>query len=431
MKNLLLLLFSFIAPLLTPMAAHAQASVPVLLLQDSVNASMKIRIERALETAKKTKAPAIFIELDTPGGYLQITREIVQEFLASEIPIIVWVTPQGAHAASAGAMITMAAHFAAMSPSTSIGAATPVGGRGEDISGDMKQKVTNDTVAFVEGIAEKRGRNKTFARESVTLAASLNASDAAKKGVIDGVFSTRDEVWRGARQKFPSLPESISFEVMEMTLKEKSLSLLSDPNIAYGLMALGMLGIYMEINSPGLIVPGILGVTSLALGSLSMQIIPIQSSAIVFLVLGLIFLAIEVLTPLPTFGVAGAASLILFFLSGVFLMDESEGLQMGLDPGLWLPIFVVLSIAVIATSYMAFKALKSKPISIQGSDGMLGLEARITRLHADSASLAVIGEIWTGLPAQGSLNEYRVDELVEIVSQEGLKVFFRKKEKKE
>lgn len=408
--------------------AQASAPVPLLVLEDSVNAGMQLRLARALETARKSNAPAVFVELDTPGGYLEVTRQIVKDFLASKIPIIIYITPSGAHAASAGSMIAMAAHFAAMAPSTSIGAATPVSSGGEDIQGDMRRKVTNDTVAFVEGIAEQRGRDKKFAKESVTEAISLNATDAAKKNVVDGVYESRDAVWIAARIKFPDLPEVVTFEPLEMTLKERALSLLSNPNVAYGLMALGMMGLYMEVNSPGLIVPGIVGVASLALGSISMQIIPIQTSALVLLVLGLILLAIEVMTPLPTFGIAGLAALILFFLSGVFLMDETQG-DLGLDPGLWLPVFVVATLAVAAMSYFAYKALRAVPVTNQGTKGMVGLEARITRIHSDSVSLAVIGEIWTGFPLDAKVADFAIDESVEIVSQEGLKVFFRKKKK--
>ncbi|MEO5667131.1 MAG: hypothetical protein ABIR96_03655 [Bdellovibrionota bacterium] len=409
--------------------AHASV-VPLLIIQDSVNASMKLRIDRALETAKTTGAPALFIELDTPGGYLDVTRQIVKDFLASELPVIVYVAPQGAHAASAGAMITMAAHFAAMAPSTSIGAATPVNSGGEDIQGDMKRKVTNDTVAFIEGIAEKRGRNKAFAKEAVTLAVALNSSDAFKKGAIDGVFDSREAVWKAARKKFPTLPETVSFEVMDPSLKERAVSLLSNPNVAYGLMALGMIGVYMEVHAPGAIVPGLLGVASLALGSLSMQIIPIKGSAIILLVLGIVCLGVEVLTPLPTFGMAGLGALVLFFLSGVFLMDESQG-NMGLSPGIWLPVFAVVTLAIGLLSYFTFKSIRSKPKLVQGARGMVGLDARITRKHHEHLSLSVIGEIWTGFPLGADINDFSVGELVEIVSQEGLKVFFKKKEKKE
>jgi membrane-bound serine protease (ClpP class) len=408
--------------------AEEKTRIPQVQIVDSINAGVQLRLERALATAREWKSPAIFVELDTPGGYLEVTRQIVQRFLASDdVLVVLHVTPQGARAASAGAMITMAAHYAAMSPSTSIGAATPVSGGGKEIEGAMKNKITNDTVAFVEGIAEKRSRNKSFAKESVTLASSLTASDAVKKNVVDGVHSNREEVWQGARTKFKTLPQNVEFVVLDMNLKEQTMSLLSNPNVAMGLMALGMLGIYIEMNSPGLIVPGLVGVTSLALGAFSTQLIPIRTGAIVLLVLGLIFLGIEVLTSLPTFGIAGAASLLMFFLGGMFLIDGQEA-DLHLDPVLWIPIFLVVTAATVFLTLSALKALNAKNmISHQGSEGMVGLTARVTRLHSDHLSVSVLGEIWNAVPQDAStLHDFKVGDDVKIVSQEGLKVFVTK-----
>lgn len=401
--------------------------IPYVQIVDSINMGVQLRLERALETAREWKAPAIFVELDTPGGYLEVTRQIVQKFLESEdILIIVHVSPQGARAASAGAMITFASHYASMAPSTSIGAATPVAGGGKEIEGDMKNKITNDTVAFVEGIAEKRGRNKVFAKESVTLASSLTSSDALKQNVIDGVFENRNEVWKGARKKFNQLPEQISFVSLEMNLKEKTMSLLSNPNVAMGLMALGTLGIYMEMNSPGLVIPGLIGVTSLALGAFSTQIIPIQSGALVLLAIGIVFLAIELLTAWPTFGVAGAASLVMFFMSGLFLLDGQEA-DFGLDPIIWLPVFIVLMVSVGFLSYSAMKALKTKAYSSQGSTGMIGLVGQISHIQTKNVSVSVMGEIWrANCDTTFEQSLLKLGDKVEVVGQEGLTLRIRK-----
>jgi len=404
--------------------------IPHIQIVDSINAGVQLRIERGLATAREWKSPALFIELDTPGGYLEVTRHIVQSFLESnDVHIVVYVTPQGARAASAGSMITMAAHYAAMAPSTSIGAATPVSGGGGAIEGDIKKKVTNDTLAFVEGIAEKRGRDKKFSRNSITEAASLTSSAALKNNVIDGVFESREDVWTGVVKKYPALPATIEFVTLEMNLKEKAMSLLSNPNIAYGLMALGSLGLYLELSSPGLIVPGLIGVTALALGAFSTQIIPIQTGSILMLVLGIIFLGIEVLTPLPTYGVAGAASLVMFLMSGIFLMDMEQG-NIHLDAGIWIPIFLVSALAVGLLSFYAFKAIKSKSkISNQGVDGMLGLMAKVSRLHEDHLSISLMNEVWHALPANNlPLSSFNLGDDVEVVAQEGLKIIVKKKE---
>lgn len=404
--------------------------IPTVVIQDSINFGVQLRIERALLLAKEISAPAVLVELDTPGGYLEVTRKIVQSFLVNDIPIIVYVAPEGARAASAGAMITMAAHFAAMAPSTSIGAATPVQGGGEDIGESMKAKVTNDTVAFVEGIAQKRGRNLQFAKETVTEAKSVTADEALELNAIDGVYASRAEVWQGfvehQKNKGVEVPSIVRYSVLEMNTKEQAMSFLSNPNIAMGLMALGGLGIYMEMSNPGLVVPGLIGVTALALGAFSTQLIPIQTGAIILLVLGIIFLAIEVLTPLPTFGVAGAASVVFMFLSGLFLMDMEQA-DISIDPYLWLPILVLFAALVAALSKYAIKALRSKVDSTSGDEGMVGRIAKVTHAAGDHYKVTVFGELWDAFSLSKDMSFAPGEEVI-ITQQKGLKLQISKKE---
>jgi membrane-bound serine protease (ClpP class) len=407
-------------------ASAAQPVVPVMHLSDSINVGVKEHFMRALEAARASKAPALLIEMDTPGGFLDTTREMVQAMLASEVPILVWVAPQGARAASAGSMLTMAAHYAAMAESTSIGAATPVSGDGSEMTKEMRAKVENDTVSWVEGIAEKRGRDKAWAVASVKEAASLTSRKALEKKVIDGVHASRDEVWKGARAKIQQLPEDVRFEDFDRNLRETVLSTLSNPNVAYGLMALGTLGIYVEITHPGLVIPGALGAISLALGAITMQIIPIRPGAIALLIVGLILAAIEILTPIPTFGVAGAGALLCFLLSGIFLMDSSQT-SLGLDAGIWLPLFFTMAAFGVLLGRFAMKALQAKPTPL-GEGALNGREATVAKALADgNFTVSIQGEIWTAeLHPQGPPPPAGTH--VVVTGQSGLKLFVSKKE---
>jgi membrane-bound serine protease (ClpP class) len=388
-SSLLLALAAFASPV-----SAETSRVPVVELRDSINVGVSETLIRAVKEAKDAGAPALIVELDTPGGFLEATRDIVQLFLATDSPkILVWVRPEGARAASAGAMITMAAHYAAMAPSTSIGAATPVSGDGKDIGESMKAKITNDTLSFVEGIAEKRGRNVEWARKSVSDAASVSSKEALRQKVIDGVHSERSELWKGARAKFSELPESVEFVPFELSWRERTLSFVSNPNIAYGLLALGALGIYVEMTHPGLIIPGAIGAVSLALGAITMKIIPIRPGALALLVVGLVLLAIEVLTALPTYGVAGLLGAGALFLSGLFLMDSTET-NLTLDPGLWIPIFLACVAIMGFLGWASFRAIRSKTRD-PGLHSLDGLEGEITKVVTQSrAKIRVRGEIW-------------------------------------
>ncbi len=371
------------------------ASVPVLSIRDSIHVGTFEMVQRMLLEAEKAQAPAVLIEIDTPGGYLESTRDLVQLFLSTKIPVIYWIQPAGARAASAGSILALAAHFSAMASSTSIGAATPVSSAGEDITKDMKQKVQNDTVSFVRGIAEKRGRNAEWAAASITQAASLTADEAVKKNVVDGIANSRSELWQAYRKKFPTAPEQVDFEVFAPSLRENILSFISNPNVAYGLMAVGALGIYAEITHPGLIIPGAVGALSLALGAMTTKIVPIQPAAIGLLVIGLILLAIEILTPLPTFGVAGVLGGLSLLLSGIFLLDPSQT-NLRLAPGIWLPAFFVTALAMGGLAYASVKALKRKSFP-QGLSALIGEEATVLKvISAGEAKVQLHGgELWT------------------------------------
>jgi membrane-bound serine protease (ClpP class) len=411
--------------------------IPVVQIRDAIHIGTREYLSRALLEAKKNQAPALLIEIDTPGGFLDATREIVQLLLNSEIPIITWVNPQGAHAASAGSMIVMASHFAVMSPSTSIGAATPVtlGGQQNTLSEEMKNKVTNDTLSFVEGIADKQGRNREWAKDSVLKAASITADEALKLNVIDSVVSDRQLIWPAflASQKIQKtfsqirFPSEVSYVELPLNLKEKALSLLSNPNIAYGLLALGGLGIYLELSHPGTMIPGTIGVLSLALGGITMNMIPIRPGAVALLIAGLVLLAIELLTAIPTYGVAGVGGVVSLLLSGLFLLDPSQT-DLRLSGSLWLPIFATITIFLGFLAWQTGRAFRSK--QPEGMQKWIGTSVTLKkRFENEGGQVFLNGELWTVVAAPGATLPQEGDDVV-IEKVEGLKLIVRSESKK-
>ena len=408
----------------------AASSVLVLQISDAIHVGTEEYLDRGFQEAEKQNSAAILIELDTPGGLLESTRKIVQKILASDRKIIVWVNPAGARAASAGSMLTMSAHFAVMAESTSIGAATPVSGDGKEVPADMKAKITNDTLSFVEGIAQKRGRNIEWAKKSVSEAASLSSSAALKEKVIDALANTRPELWTKFREKFPDAPTNPSFQELAMTPKEKVLSFLSNPNVAYGLLALGSLCLYLEISHPGMMVPGVVGVISLAIGAISMKILPVRPGSIALFVIAMILFFIEFMTAVPTHGSAGIGGVIALFLSGLFWMDPAES-NVSLNAGFWIPIFLVILGFVVFFLYSSIKALGSQPLQ-QSSTLMIGKIGKVMKIiDQQSLSVFVDGALWSATLSADSQKQnesFNKGDAIEVVSQNNLKLIIKRKD---
>ena len=247
-----------------------------------VNSVKERLIDRTLEQAAAGNAALVIIELDTPGGLLDSTRHIVASLLESPVPVAVYVSPRGAHAGSAGTFIAAAANFAAMAPGTNIGAATPVSGSGEELSETLADKVTNDAAAFIRSIAEERGRNAGKLEETVVKAASFTASEAAEHNVVDFVARDLDSLLSqldGQTAETPSGPvtlrtSSIDIQRVEKRLLDRFLDFISNPNVAFLLLTIGLAGITIELFNFGLVIPGVVGITCLLLAFLAFAISP-------------------------------------------------------------------------------------------------------------------------------------------------------------
>ena len=298
----------------------APAALARIVIDGSINPAVASFVNESIARAHDAGAPALVIQLDTPGGLLPSMQAIVKDILAAPLPVIVYVAPSGGGAGSAGVFITLAAHVAAMAPGTSIGAAHPVGGGGEDIKGTMGRKIVNFTASFSEAIAHKRGRNVEWAAKAVRKSVSITAEEAARLNVVDFVAKDLDEVVARADGRTIDVAGEnlklalgkavrgadghVRVHTYEMRLSQRVLNVIADPRIASLLMMAGLLGLYLEFTHPGLAFPGVAGAICLILALAALHVLPVNTSALALLLLGVALLVAEAF--LPTFGVIGA-----------------------------------------------------------------------------------------------------------------------------
>jgi membrane-bound serine protease (ClpP class) len=334
-------------------------------------------IDRGLKIAKEEKAEAALIELNTPGGLLTATRSIVEAIFASSVPVIVYVSPSGAQAGSAGVMITLASHIAAMAPGTNIGAAHPVSGQGQDIEGHLAEKITNDTAAWVESIAKTRKRNAKWAIEAVRKSVSIDNERALKLGVIEYIASSVPELLQKVDGKKIQMKEGeelletkqVTLIPIGLTTREKVIHTLSNPNIAYILMMVGMVGLYIELSHPGVIFPGVIGAISLILSFICLQALPINYGGLALILLGLLLLIAEIFV--PSFGILGIGGIISFLLGSMFLIDPTMS-------DLTISLYVILPTVLTVGGIMLFiavfvmKAFRRKTAT--GPEALIGKE---------------------------------------------------------
>jgi membrane-bound serine protease (ClpP class) len=365
-------------------------------------------IEEGLARAKRDGYGAVAIALDTPGGHLEATREIVQKMLASEVPILVWVGPAGARAGSAGVFITLAADVATMHPTSAIGAAHPVAGGGEDVEKqagkDMARKIENDTAAFARSIATARGRNADWAEKAVRESVSATAEEALKLRVVDAVvpdmaaaLSFADgRTWTRSGQG-QTIRTRGQVEAGEMTVRQRTLAFLSDPNVIAVLMMLGTLGIALEFYHPGGIVPGALGAFFLLLAFLSMKIIPVNVGAVVLILAGVALLVVE--GYVTTHGIAGVAGAALLGIGTLFFIDRSSA-EYRFDPALlslspWVVWPTPLALAVVL-GFVGWKVARTRQEKLQvGAPGMIDeLGEATSDIGPATGEAFVHGELW-------------------------------------
>lgn len=370
------------------------SEVYIIEVADAISPGTAEFINSGIDKAEQSEAACVIIELDTPGGLAESMRQIVQRILNSKIPVVVYVSPRGARAASAGVMITMAADIAAMAPGTNIGAAHPVGAGGKDIEGKMNEKVINDMVAHAKSVAESRGRNVQWVEDAIRDSVSVTETEALKENIIDLIAKDTDDLiaqmnGRSVKDKGVLKLDDVNKVVFEETLRTKILRTISNPNIAYILMMIGLAGLYFELSHPGAIFPGVIGGICLILAFFALQTLPVNYAGILLIVLAIIFFIMEMkITSYGLLSIAGVVSLLL----GSLMLFESTGPYMRLSWSVLLPTLMVVSGFFVLVAGLVFRAQRSKPST--GSRGLIGEIGIVKQTLAPEGKVFVHGELW-------------------------------------
>jgi membrane-bound serine protease (ClpP class) len=389
---------------------------------DAITPVTRTVLKEALDDARDAGAAALVVELDTPGGLLDATRDIVTDILDSRVPVIVWVGPAGARAASAGTFITMAAHVAAMAPGTNIGAASPVTMGGGGVDSTMANKMFNDTAAFVRTIAERRGRNAEWAESAVRKAESITETEAVEIDVVDFVARDVEELLELSDGRVVETPDGeIPMAVAgarlvehEIPFRYRVLAILVNPNVVYILMILGIYGLFFELQNPGAVFPGVIGAICLILGLYSMQTLPLNLAGILLMVLGGILFLLEI--KVTSFGLLTLGGVVCTLLGGLMLFESPEpALRASL--AVILPITLVTAAVFLLAVGLSVRTMRSQPTT--GREGLIGEVGRARTALDPRGQVEVHGEIWTATVA-GDSEPVQLGDEIEVLAIEGL-----------
>ena len=390
--------------------ASAQSSACVLRAELSgiINHGSADYLSAGIDEAEAQGCEALLVVLDTPGGELEATRRIVQGFLGAQVPVVVYVAPEGARAGSAGMFVTMAAHVAAMTPASTIGAAHPVLGMGRDpdeAGEELARKIVSDTSALARAIAMERERNAEWAELAVRESRSATAAEALELDVIDRVEASEGALLSAIDGQLVQLPggavtldtEGARVVGFEMTLRQEVLAALGDPNLAYLLLMLGMLGLIIELSSPGLIVPGTLGALALLAGAIGMNVLPVDYGAVALLVLGVGLLAAELfVTSYGILLVAGVAAIV----TGSLLLVEPADADFFADPsvrvswGAVVTMAIALGAAAVGLALYVRRAQRLRWAT--GAEELVGREAEVLATVGPAGGrVRIAGELWS------------------------------------
>jgi membrane-bound serine protease (ClpP class) len=408
-------------------AATVRAAAPVASIEmDSAITPVTVRLlTTALDRAQSEGAQALIVQLNTPGGLERSMRSMVQTILGSPIPVIVYVAPTGARAASAGVFITMAAHVAAMAPATNIGAAHPVA-VGGSMDKEMSKKVENDAAAFARTIATERGRNAEWAEKAVRSSVSATEREAVKLKVVDLVAESVPDLLakidgrtvKTSKGSVTLATRDAPVKVIEVRFRDRFLALISDPNIAYLLMMAGMLGIFFELSNPGSILPGIIGGICLILAFFAFQSLPVNWAGLLLLLFGVVLLIVEI--KVVSHGVLTIGGVIAMLLGSIMLYDSPDVTGIRLSWFVIVPTVGTTAALVFFAVTMGIRALY-RP-SVTGSSAMVGrLGVTRTALQPDGQVL-IDGELWRavspdpGVPAGEPVQVTAIDGLTLTVT---------------
>ncbi|MHB0869972.1 MAG: NfeD family protein [Chloroflexota bacterium] len=413
-----------------PAASSAQGDhVAVVPVRGIINPVMASYVERAIGDAEEQGAAAVVLEMDTPGGLDSSMRAIIQRIIASKVPVIVYVAPPGARAGSAGVYITYSAHVAAMSPNTNIGSAHPVAvgeGGEQQMSDTMQEKVTNDAVAYIKGLAQSRGRNVEWAEKAVRESVNVTAQEALSLKVIDLVADNLSSLLDRVDGKEVELSSGkttlktrdLPIRRVEMSPFENLLHVISDPTIAYILLSLGTMGLIFELSSPGAILPGVVGGICLLFALFGLGTLPINIAGL--LLIGFAFLLFVADIFAPTHGVLTAGGTISFVLGSMMLVNTQNA------PFLAISYSAIAAVSLGLTAFFAFvvgavvRSRRRRPTT--GQEGLMGHVGKAKTGLDPGGMVFLEGELWKAISDSGTIAE---GELVEVAGTQGLTLVVR------
>jgi membrane-bound serine protease (ClpP class) len=400
-------------------AGGAAQPVAMIDLDGAITPVTARLLTAAIERAQTERAQALIVRLNTPGGLERSMRTMAQTILNSEIPVIVYVAPTGARAASAGVFITMAAHVAAMAPATNIGAAHPVAIGGET-GKEMGKKIANDAAAFARSLAAERGRNVEWAEKAVRASVSVTEREAVKLKVVDLVADSVSDLLakvdgrtvKTARGPVTLATRDAPVKLIEIRFRDRFLALITDPNIAYILMMVGMLGIFFELQNPGAILPGVIGGISLILAFFAFQSLPINWAGVLLILFGVSLLIAEI--KIVSHGILTAGGIVAMVLGSFMLYDAPEvGFRVS-----WtviLPTVGAMAGLVAWAVSAGVRAMMKSPVT--GSAGMIGRVAVARSALGPEGQVQVDGEIWRAVSEEGAIP---AGEKVRVTAVDGL-----------
>lgn len=420
-------------PLASGLAQSTQPKVVVGRIDGTITPVMARYVERVINNAESDHAAAVVFEMDTPGGLSSAMDDIVRSILESDVPVVVYVAPRGARAASAGVYITYAAHVAAMAPGTNIGSASPilVGADGSTDSGNdtLTKKVTNDAVAQIRNLAQLRGRNADWAEQAVREAVNVTADEALNLHVIDLTAPDLPTLLQQIDGRTVQLEQgavtlhtaNASTSDLNMNWIEQFLQLLADPTIAYILVSLGLLGIFLEFSHPGVSVPGIFGVISILLGLYALGTIPVNWAGV--LLMGVAFVLLILDLYLPSAGLLTIGGLISFVLGSYLLIggNAPPGYEIA-RPAIWTMTACLLAFSIFLGAAV-LRARLRPPAT--GREAMIGEVGTVRTTLAPSGTVFVFGELWEATLEPGTVTELGVGEPVVVTAIKGLRLTVR------